>query len=85
MDAVAAHETSVLQYMEDYNVDYRILEEPLLVVGLGVAFAKDDERGLDEVLSRTLDEMRADGTTRQILAKYLPDPGPYLEVDSNEG
>lgn len=84
VDAVAAHETSVLQYMADYGVDYRILEEPLMVVGLGVAFARDDERGLAESLSDTLDGMRADGTTREILARYLPDPDPYLEVDSHE-
>ena len=50
--------------------------------GLGVAFAKDDTRGLDTQLNATLAEMRADGTTAQILAKYLPDPDKYLEVDS---
>ena len=51
------------------------------VVGLGVAFAPEDTRGLDRQLDATLQQMRADGTTKQILAKYLPDPEKYLEVD----
>ncbi|MFR6379571.1 MAG: hypothetical protein ACLUNZ_06900 [Evtepia sp.] len=47
--------------MSDYGLDYRILDEPLLTVGLGVAFARTDQRGLDKELSRTFEEMRADG------------------------
>ena len=81
VDAVAAHETSILQFMSDFDVEYRILDEPLQVVGLGVAFAPEDTRGLDRQLDATLQQMRADGTTKQILAKYLPDPEKYLEVD----
>ena len=46
MDAVAAHEESVVQYMNDYDASFRILEDPLMVVGIGVAFAKDDDRGI---------------------------------------
>ena len=30
---------------EDYDTSFRILEEPLMIVGIGVAFAKEDERG----------------------------------------
>ncbi len=81
VDAIAAHETSILQYMQDYNVTYRILDEPLMTVGLGVAFSKDDERGICEELDRTLEEMRLDGTSEQIIGKYLEDPAKYLEVD----
>lgn len=47
VDAVAAHETAILQCMADYGLEYRVLDEPLLTVGLGVAFAKEDERGLE--------------------------------------
>lgn len=61
--------------------EYRILDEPLQVVGLGVAFALNDDRGLDTALNAALADMRTDGTTRAILAKYLPDPDKYLEVD----
>ena len=80
-DAVAAHETSVQQFMADFGVEFRILDEPLQVVGLGAAFALNDDRGLDTQLNAVMDEMRADGTEREILAKYLPDPDTFLEVD----
>ena len=44
VDAIAAHETAILQYMQDCNANFRILEEPLLVTGIGVAFALNDTR-----------------------------------------
>ena len=70
-DAIAAHETAILQCMSDYKLDYRILEEPLLTVGLGVAFSKQDDRGLEQELSETFEEMRADGTMEEIIGRYL--------------
>ena len=84
VDAVAAHETAILQYMQDCNANFRILEEPLLVTGIGVAFALNDTRGLDEQLTKTFAAMRADGTMKQIVGRYLPDPEKYLEVDALE-
>ena len=63
VDAVAAHEESIVQYMKDYDISFRILEEPLMVVGIGVAFAKEDDRGICEQMSQTLEEMRQDGTS----------------------
>lgn len=83
VDAIAAHDTSIEQFMEDFDMDYRILDEPLLTVGLGVAFDLNDERGLDEQLSETIHEMQSDGTIKKIIEKYLPDADRYLE-DSNE-
>lgn len=83
-DAVAGHETAILQCMADYNLEYRILSEPLLTVGLGVAFAKNDSRGLDKELSQTFDEMRKDGTMQEIIGKYLEEPEKYLEVEALE-
>lgn len=77
-DAVAAHETSILQYMADYNVEYRILEEPLQTVGLGVAFALSDDRNLNIQLEQTLTEMRNDGTTSEIIGRYLEHPEQYI-------
>lgn len=79
-DALAAHETAILQCMSDYSLDYRILDEPLLTVGLGVAFARTDQRGLDKELSRTFEEMRADGSLEQIVGRYLDKPQRLLEV-----
>lgn len=83
-DAVAAHETAILQYMKDYGLKYRILEEPLLTVGLGVAFRKDDENGIAEELSDTFEKMRADGTTEKVIGSYLDNVEKYLEVDDYE-
>ncbi len=82
VDAVAAHEESVVQYMKDYDTSFRILEEPLMITGIGVAFAKNDDRGICEQMEQTLEEMRQDGTTLKIVGKYLDDPEKYLEVDA---
>jgi polar amino acid transport system substrate-binding protein len=78
---VAAHEESIVQYMKDYDIDFRILEESLMITGIGVAFAKDDDRGICEQMDKTLEEMRKDGTSLKIIEKYLDDPQKYLEVD----
>ena len=59
-----------------------ILEEPLLVTGLGIAFAKNDTRGLDSQLTDTLAQMRADGTLERIIGRYLENASQYLEVDT---
>mgnify|MGYP000337980927 FL=1 len=81
VDAVAAHEESIVQYMKDYDASFRILEDPLMVVGIGVAFAKEDDRGICEQMDQTLEEMRQDGTSLKIIKNYLDDPQKYLEVD----
>ena len=82
VDGIAAHETGILQYMKDNSVAFRILEEPLLVTGLGIAFAKNDTRGLDSQLTDTLAQMRADGTLERIVGRYLEHASQYLEVDT---
>lgn len=51
VDAIAAHESSLLTYEKDYGVTYRILNEPLLEVGLGTAFDINDTRGIDVKLT----------------------------------
>ena len=78
---MAAHEESVVQYLKDYDASFRILEEPLMVVGIGVAFAKDDDRGICEQMNQMLEVMRQDGTSLKIIEKYLDNPEKYLEVD----
>jgi len=82
VDGIAAHETGILQYMKDNAVDFRILEEPLLATGLGIAFARNDTRGLDSQLTDTLAQMRADGTLERIVGRYLEHASQYLEVDT---
>ena len=84
VDAIAAHETAILQYMKDNDVEFRILEEALLTTGLGVAFAKNDNRGLDSQLNDILAQMRADGTLEEIIGTYLENASQYLEVDTIE-
>ena len=61
----------------------QILEEPLLTVGLGVAFSKQDDRGLEQELSETFEEMRADGTMEEIIGRYLEenDMGVIADVE----
>ena len=68
--------------MKDDDISFRILEEPLMITGIGVAFAKEDERGICEQMDQILEEMRQDGTSLKIIEKYLDDPEKYLEVDN---
>ena len=84
VDAIAAHETAILQCMSDYHLEYRILDEPLLKVGLGVAFARDDNRGLEQALSATFEQMRADGTLERIIGKYLENPQKYMYTEADD-
>lgn len=81
VDAIAAHESSLLTYEKDYGVTYRILDEPLLEVGLGTAFDIDDTRGIDVELTRAYKEMLSDGTMERLVSKYFDDPSPFLDVE----
>ena len=78
-DALAAHESAIRQFMKDYSAEYRILDEPLMTARLGVAFAKDRSDDLPQQLTEVFKEMLADGTVRQIVSRYLDDPGHYLD------
>ena len=84
VDAIAAHETAILQYMTDYGADFRILDEPLLITGIGAAFSVDDDRGLAQELMDTFAQMRQDGTMQEIVGRYLEHPETYLEVECLE-
>ena len=79
VDAIAAHETAILQYMTDYGADFRILDEPLMTARLGVAFSKNRSDDLPQQLTEVFQEMLADGTVRQIVSRYLDDPEHYLD------
>lgn len=78
-DALAAHESAIRQFMKDYSVEYRILDEPLMTAELGVAFAKGRTDGLPQRLTETFREMLTDGTAREIVSRYLDDPDHYLD------
>lgn len=81
VDAIAAHESSLLTYEKDYGVTYRILDEPLLEVGLGTAFDINDTRGIDVKLTHAYQEMLADGTMERLVSKYFDDPSLFLNVE----
>lgn len=81
VDAIAAHEMSIRQYMKDYGVNYRILEKSLLTTGIGVAFDLNDDRGLDGELSAVFDDMKSDGTMKEIIGRYVDDVENYMEED----
>lgn len=75
VDAIAGHETAIAEYIKASPESYRILDETLLSVNLGVAFYKESNNtALVEKLTIILDEMKADGFTAQVLAKYGLDP-----------
>ena len=81
VDAIAAHESSLLTYEKDYGVTYRILDEPLLEVGLGTAFDINDTRSIDVKLTKAYRDMLADGTMERLVSKYFDDPTPFLDVE----
>ena len=79
VDAIGAHEAVVEQYMKDYNTSFRILDEPIMVAKVGVAFSLNDNRGIAQELQKVIDDMRSDGTTAAILKHYVDNPQKYLE------
>ena len=79
MDACAGHETAYSTYIAGHGKEYRILEQELLRVALGVAFHLDDDSGRAEALSAVLQEMAGDGTIAAILEKYGVDAAALAE------
>ena len=78
VDALAAHDTAIEEFMTETGLQFRILEEPLQTVGLGVAFDRDDDRGLNTLLNDALEQMREDGTVSKIIGSYLPNAERFL-------
>jgi polar amino acid transport system substrate-binding protein len=70
VDAVAGHEIMIRQYMDSMAGDYRLLDEELQSVGVGVAFDKDNPSDAVTGLEQALSDMRDDGTLAQILETY---------------
>lgn len=79
VDAIGAHETVIEQYMKDYHTNFRIVDEPIMVARVGVAFSLNDKRGIAGELQKTIDAMRKDGATAAILKHYVNEPQKYLE------
>ena len=58
VDACAGHETAYRSFMSGRAGQYRVLDQELLRVGLGVAFYKGDDTGRAEALSDVLRELK---------------------------
>ena len=77
-DACAGHETAISALIGNDLSEYRILDEPLLIADLGVAFSKDENDFPVERISEVIGEMKKDGTIKNIIKKYGLDPEKVL-------
>ena len=73
VEAIASHEEN-LEEMARQKEDYRVLEECLYTSELGVAFESGTHQEMAAQLTRTLSEMKQDGTMDRIVRKYGLDP-----------
>lgn len=81
VDACAGHEAACLEQIGDISGEYRILDEPLLIADLGVAFSKETGADQAKQLTTVLEEMMNDGTIRKILENYSLDIDFALKGD----
>ncbi len=72
--AIAGHETALGPLLQSDPNSYQILDEPLQEVMVGVAFRLGGNETLVQDLTKTLQEMEADGTTAAIFEQYGLDP-----------
>lgn len=70
VDACAGHETAYRSFIDSHSGSYRVLEQELLRVAVGVAFDKDTDSAIPAQLSAVLQEMAGDGSIAEILTKY---------------
>lgn len=80
VDAIAVYRTSMEQYLKDYGVSCRMLDESLSDVHLGVGFARNGNAGIAQRLTQAFESMRADGTMCAILSKYVSNPSEVADV-----
>ena len=69
VDASACNELVAQQYQRIFSGDFVILEQPLMISHLGVAFSKDKQE-LRASFDAVIKEMRKDGTVERILERY---------------
>lgn len=83
-DAVVGHLTGLEEYTKNNPDLYRYLDSPIHTAHLGVAFKKDMDSAFVGHLSRTLDQMNADGTIPSIAKKYGLNTSNILEGASDD-
>lgn len=70
VDACAGHETAYRELMKNAAGDYRILDEPLAEVELGVAFYRENKNPIINEITAALKEIGRDGTLEKIIESY---------------
>ena len=84
VDAVAGHQAFLELYSRNMSGMYRVLDEPLLISRIGVAFAKDGDQQLAEQFNRILHEMNRNGTVGAIMKKYEISPAMAVVTEGDE-
>lgn len=74
VDAIAGHEAVLREELQSTEGRFRILEESLLDVELGVAFEKDHDKQPVDRMTVVLQQMCKDGFVDGVLEKYGLDP-----------
>lgn len=70
VDACAGHESAIKSILDSSSVEYRILDDPILITDLGVAFSKGVNTELCQKLDKALSDMINDGTVRSVFSSY---------------
>ena len=80
-DAAAGNELAWSSLLKGRESEFRVLEQPLAVTELGVAFAKDTDPALVKQLTGHLTQMHRDGTIAAVLEKNQADPAVAAEME----
>ncbi len=80
VDAIAGHETILIEYMKTSTVSLKILDEPLEEVQLGVAFKKGTHADVIERLDQALALMKQNGFIAEVVEKYGLDSAEFVAV-----
>ncbi len=80
VDAIAGHDSIIATYSKGNESKYRVLDESLLDVSLGVAFQKGKNEELVTLLNQAIQALLDDGTIAQIATKYGLDSQKVLAL-----
>ena len=78
VDAIAGHEAMLGSLVRDGEDAYRMLDESIYTSELGIAFKNGTHKEVAQELTETLEEMRNEGITEDIVKKYGLDADEIL-------
>ena len=78
VDAIAGHEAMLGSLVRDGEDAYRMLDESIYTSELGIAFKKGTHEEVAQELTETLEELRNEGITEEIVSKYGLDADEIL-------